>query len=297
MMRFLLLLFIPLFIFQSKAQELNAKVMVNSTQVNNNDRQLYKTFETAVSDFLNTRKWSNDQFMNQEKINCQFNIMIEERLSPTQFKASIQIQASRPVYNSGMNSALFLHSDKEFTFEYVEFQPLDFNDQAFTSNLTSLLGFYVYVILGMDYDSFSKLGGTKHFEKALQIVNSAQNARDAGWKSNEKNMNNRYWIINQIMNAQLASIRNATYQYHRDGLDNMYKQPDQARKAIIASLTDIQKAHRIRPANVFQQIWMNTKSEEIMKAFMGATPEDKTVILPILTEIDPNNINQYNRIK
>jgi hypothetical protein len=110
-------------------------------------------------------------------------------------------------------------------------------------------------------------------------------------------MNNRYWIINQIMNAQLASIRNATYQYHRDGLDNMYKQPDQARKAIIASLTEIQKAHRIRPANVFQQIWMNTKSEEIMKAFMGATPEDKTVILPILTEIDPNNINQYNRIK
>lgn len=297
MMRFFLFLTCLIGITSANSQELNAKVMVNSTQVNNSDRQLYKTFETAVSDFLNNRKWTNDQFLGQEKINCQFNIMIEERLSPTLFKASIQIQASRPVYNSSMNSALFLHSDKEFTFEYVEFQPLDFNDQAYISNLTSLLGFYVYTILGMDYDSFSKLGGTKYFEKALQIVNSAQNAQSAGWKSNEKNMNNRYWIINQIMNPQLASIRNAVFQYHREGLDQMYKQPDQARKAMIAAFTEIQKAHRIRPATVFQQLFMNTKSEEIMKAFMGGTPEDKSLVLPILLEIDPNNSNQYNRIK
>ena len=296
-MRFILLLICLIGISSANSQELNAKVMVNSTQVNNNDRQLYKTFETAVSDFLNNKKWTTDQFQNQEKINCQFNIMIEERLSPTLFKASIQIQASRPIYNSSMNSALFLNSDKEFTFEYVEFQPLDFNDQVFTSNLTSLLGYYVYLILGLDYDSFSKLGGTKYFEKALQIVNSAQNSRDAGWKSNEKNMNNRYWIINQIMNPQLASIRNAVYQYHRNGLDNMYKDPDQARKAMISAMTDIQKAHRIRPATVFQQLFMNTKSEEIMKAFMNASAEDKNSVLPILLEIDPNNANQYNRIK
>jgi len=297
MMRFLLLPFFFCLFLATNAQELNAKVMVNSTQVNNNDRQLYKTFETAVSDFLNNRKWTGDQFLNQEKINCQFNILIEERLSPTQFKASIQIQAARPVYNSSLSSALFLHSDKEFTFEYVEFQPFDFNDQVFTSNLTSILSYYVYIILGMDYDSFSKLGGTKYFEKAQQIVNSAQNARDAGWKSNEKNMNNRFWIVNQIMNPQLVSIRNANYQYHRDGLDNFYKDPDMARKSMISALTEIQKAHRIRPATVFQQIFLNTKSEEITKAFMSASPQDKTSLLPIVTEIDPNNINQYNRIK
>lgn len=296
-MRFFLFLICLIGITSANSQELNAKVMVNSTQVNNSDRQLYKTFETAVSDFLNNRKWTNDQFLGQEKINCQFNIMIEERLSPTLFKASIQIQASRPVYNSSMNSALFLHSDQEFTFEYVEFQPMDFNDQVFSSNLTSLLGYYVYLIVGMDYDSFSKLGGTKYFEKALQIVNSAQNTQSSGWKSNEKNTNNRYWIINQIMNPQLSSIRNAVYQYHREGLDNMYKMPEQARKSIIASLTEIQKAHRIRPASVFQQIVMNTKSEEITKAFLNATPEDKSMVLPILLEIDPNNSNQYNRIK
>lgn len=295
-MKLFLLFFSILVTLPTWAQELNAKVVVNSVQVNNGDKQLYKTFETAVTEFLNNRRWTNDLYGNQEKINCQFNILIEERLSQTSFKASLQIQCSRPVYNSSINSALFLHNDKEFYFDYVEFQPLDFNDQSFTSNLTSVLAFYAYTIIGLDGDSFSKEGGTKYFEKAAQVMNAAQNAKEPGWKSNEKNFSNRYWIITQITNTQLIDIRKSIYQYHREGMDQMYTDPDKAKKAIIASLELIQKAHRVRPATIFQQMYLNTKSEEIMKIFLNASAEDKAKVLPILLEIDPNNTNQYNRI-
>lgn len=284
-----------LFIQSSIAQELNARVVVNFSQVNNGDKNIYKTFETAVTEFLNTRKWTNDNFQSNERINCQFNFIIEERTAANKFKATVQIQSSRPVYNSAVNSVVFLHSDKDWIFDYTEFQPLDFNDQAFTTNLTSLLAYYAYVIIGIDYDSFSKEGGTKFFEKANTIVNTCQNATEPGWKSNDGQIN-RFWLINGIMNTQLASIRNAVYTYHRSGLDAMYDDVEKGRLHVEAALNDILKAHRIRPNSMFQQLYMNAKAEELIKIFKNAPPETKARIMTILQEIDASNGNKYSRI-
>ncbi len=293
-----LILLLVGFSVNAAAQELNCQVVVNSQNVNNAaDRQLFQTMQQQIIEFMNTRKWTNDAFTQQEKINCNLTLLIEQRISTNEFKATAQIQCVRPVYKSGYNSVLFNYSDPDWTFEYTEFQPLDFNDATFTSNLTSMLAYYAYMILGFDYDSFEAEGGTPYFQKAQMVLSNAQNAPQKGWKQSES-LRNRYWLISSILSPGCKNIRQSVYTYHRLGLDRFHdnKTLEAARKEIMNALELIRVTHKEKPGTMFQQVYMNAKKDELVSIFADATGQEKLKAIEILQQIDTINGLLYQNI-
>ncbi len=293
-----LLVLISLFGGQLRAQELNFQVVVNSQNVNNAaDRQLYQTMQQQITEFMNNRKWTNDIFTQQEKINCNFTLLIEQRISTNEFKATAQIQCVRPVYKSGYNSVLFNYSDPDWTFEYTEFQPLDFNDATFTSNLTSMLAYYAFIVLGFDYDSFDSEGGTPYFQKAQMVLSNAQNTAQRGWKQSE-GLRNRYWLIASILAPGCKSIRQSIYTYHRLGLDRFHdnKTIEAARKEIMNALEQVRVTHKEKPGTMFQQVYLNAKKDELVSIFANATGQEKLKAIEILQQIDALNGQLYQNI-
>ncbi|HEY1056496.1 MAG TPA: DUF4835 family protein, partial [Emticicia sp.] len=219
-------------------QDLNARVQLLSPQIENNNKRLLNVLEGSIKDFLNGRKWSSDKFLPQEKISCTITINIVEWDGSSNFKAEAQIQSSRPVYGTTYQSTILNISDKEFNFNYSEGQQLDYSDQNFSNNLSSLLAYYAYVILGMDYDSFSRLDGTDYFAKAQTVVNNAQNTAFAGWKAFE-GLRNRYWLVENLNNKAYSPIREALYTYHRKGLDVMQEDQMEGRKKVLETLFEL----------------------------------------------------------
>jgi hypothetical protein len=248
-------------------------------------------------EFLNTRKWTEDIFQQQERIVCNITILLEERISANQFKATVQIQSTRPVYNSGYNAVMLNHTDPDWVFEYVEFQPLEFNDNSFLNNLSSLLAFYAFTIIGLDYDSFSLLGGTEFHQRAQQVVVNAQNAIEPGWRQNQ-NLRNRYWLNENLLNSAFKPFRESLYFYHRLGLDIMHRSENmiEARRQITIALTKMHNVHKSKPGSMLQQVYLNGKLTEIIGVFSKATPAEKSNVLTMLSEIDPPNILQYQKI-
>ena len=181
------------------SQEMNCQISILTPQIQASDKSIYDNLETELRDFLNNRKWTNDEYLNQERIECSMIITISERVSTDEFKASIQIQSRRPVYNSSYNSPMMNHQDNDFNFHYVQDQTIEFDEANINSNLTAVLGYYVYMIIGLDYDSFSPEGGTTYFVKAQTIVNNAQRLPDRGWKAFESSRN-RYWLVDNFLN-------------------------------------------------------------------------------------------------
>ena len=222
-------------------------------------------------------------------------INVAEMISVDEFRASIQIQARRPVYNSSYNTVIFNHQDQDLHFKYVEFEPLVFNPNSFDSNLVGVLAYYAYIILGMDYDSFSPNGGTPYFQKAQQIVNNSQNVRYSGWKAYESERN-RYWLIENIMNRSYAPFRDCIYQYHRLGLDRMYEQVEEGRAAIAESLKSIQQVFRSRASLYILQVFFDAKSDELVNVFSKSYPDERNRVLTILNEVDPSNGSKYEKI-
>ncbi|MBL7883559.1 MAG: DUF4835 family protein, partial [Bacteroidia bacterium] len=188
------------------SQELNCKVQVLSQQIQGTEKRVFETLQTALFEFINNKKWTNDNFKLDERIECSILINVTERPSVDQFSATIQVQSRRPIFKSSYNSPLINFNDQDFQFKYLENQPLEFNDNMFTSNLTSVIAFYAYMILGLDYDSYSLNGGTPYLEKALQVVNNAQSTPEPGWRAFESNKN-RYWLINNMLDAPFVGIR------------------------------------------------------------------------------------------
>jgi hypothetical protein len=238
---YLLFLTICVFIHVSSfAQELNCQVQVNFSQVQGTDlKQVADQIQKAVYEFMNNSKWGKDQFLQQEKIDCSILIILEER-SGSQldvYKGRIQVQARRPVFGSSYYTPILNIEDQDFVFRYQQFQQLDFNLNVFQSNLTSVLAFYAYVILASDYDTFSPLGGSEYWQKAQIIVQNAQNADEAGWRPNDKNIRNRYWIAENALQPVFEGIRNCMYDYHRKGLDKMNENVEDARNEIYKALT------------------------------------------------------------
>lgn len=280
-----------------KAQELQATVNVNFSKIGGADQQLYQAMQTSIMEFLNTRKWTEDIFQQQERIVCNITILLEERVSANQFKATVQIQSTRPVYNSGYNAVMLNHTDPDWVFEYVEFQPLEFNDNSFLNNLSSLLAFYAFTIIGLDYDSFSLLGGTEFHQRAEQVVVNAQNAIEPGWRQNQ-NLRNRYWLNENLLNSAFKPFRESLYFYHRLGLDIMHRSENiiEARKQITIALTKMHNVHKSKPGSMVQQVYLNGKLTEIIGIFSKATPAEKSNVLTMLSEIDPPNILQYQKI-
>jgi hypothetical protein len=230
-----------------------------------------------------------------ERIECNIMINITSEVSTNEYKATIQVMSSRPVFNSSYNSVMFNYLDNDFQFQYVEYQPLDFSISTFNSNLTSTLAFYAYVILGFDYDSFSANGGQEFFQKAETIINNAQNAQEKGWKAYEGSKN-RYWIIENLMDQKYSGIRECMYQYHRLGMDVLAEKPDDGRSVIAESLKLVQQVHRAKPGSFILQLFFNAKADELVSIFSESFNDEKTRVFAILREVDPANLTKYQKM-
>ncbi len=270
------------------SQELKSRVIVNADQVETTERGVFREMEVELTDFLNNRQWTDDRFEEEERINCNFIINISGIPGIGRYEASVQILSSRPVYNTDYESVLFNFADRDWAFEYVSSQPLQFNENVFINNLTSILAYYAYIIIGLDYDSFEELGGDIYFEKAWQIVTNSQQSGYRGWdKFSDSRARNRYWLAESLLSNQMEPIRRGYYKYHRLGLDQMNEKPDEARASILETLELIQQANNTRPRSIFTISFLDAKSDELAQIFTEGNLANRRKAYTILTEIDP----------
>jgi len=277
------------------AQEILCNIQVNSQQIQGTDKRVFETMTSALKEFINNRRWTNYEFKTNERIECTMVINIRERPSTDLFKASLNIIASRPVYGTSYNSILLNYIDQKFDFEYVEFQALDYQENQFTSNLTSVIAYYIYIILGLDFDTFSQFGGTPYFSKAEQIVSTAQDGAYAGWNSFDDDRN-RYWLVENYLNQSYSNLRAFLYDYHFKGLDVMAEQTDQGRAAVAESLKLLESVQSLKPGLFAMQLIVDAKKDEIVNIFKGGNPSEKTEVIKIMKEIDPSNSSTYAKI-
>lgn len=275
-------------------QELNCKVIINADQIQTTDRAVFKDMERAFANFLNTRKWTNDNYKSHERITCTLFLNISKMPSIGNFAANAQITSARPVFNSNYETVVLNFADREWEFEYIESLPLEYNDNAYLTNLTSMLAFYAYVIIGMDYDSFSEMGGTPYFQKAFMVVNNAQTSNRPGWQSLGSNRN-RFSLIDNINNAQMIELRKNTYRYHRLALDTFDKTPDQSRQIVLDVLRNVKKAWTINPSSIFVVTFFDSKANELANIFSEGNLAVRREAYDILSSIDPKR-NIYQKI-
>ncbi len=279
-----------------QAQDLNAHVQVLSPKIQTTNRRIFIALETAIRDFLNGKKWSNDQVLPQERIDCNFVLNITQWDGASALSAEVQVQSSRPIFGSNYNSTLINIDDKDFDFTYTEGQIIDFNEQFFQSNLSSFFAFYAYVIVGLDYDSFSKRGGTPYFEHAQNIVNSAQSASFKGWKAFDNN-HDRYWLAENLTSNIYNNIRDFSYTYHRLGLDVMASNADQGLKAITAALPSIEQIDRQRTGAFLPQVFFTAKSDELLQVLSKANAQERQQAYQTLSTADPANGTKYQALQ
>ncbi|MBL7870404.1 MAG: DUF4835 family protein [Cyclobacteriaceae bacterium] len=278
----------------SFAQELNFKITVNADQIQTSDRAVFKDMERALANFLNTRKWTGDSFKNYEKINCTLFLNISKMPSIGNFVANMQITVARPVFNSNYETVLFNFADREWEFEYIESLPLEYNDNTYMTNLTSMLAYYAYIVLAMDYDSFSELGGNMFVQKALTVVNNAQSSNRVGWAALGSNRN-RYSLVADLNNQQMIELRKNTYRYHRLALDVFDKSPDESRKVILEILRNVKKVWTTYPNSIAIISFFDAKSNELVNIFSQGDLSVRREVYDILTTIDPKR-NIYQKI-
>lgn len=277
------------------AQELNCRVQVIAPQIANIEASIFESLEENIQEFMNGRRWTNDDFQFEERIECTMQITISEAPSSTSFRGNIQVQSSRPVYNSDYNSAMLLVNDGDFEISWDGSSNIQFSIDQYRDNLSSILAFYSYMILGMDYDSMALDGGTAHYLKAQTIVANAQNSGPTGWKASQGNQN-RYWLVENMLSQTFRPVRNCLYYYHRMGLDQLFDDVEAGRLAMADALIEMRQTHRIRPSSYNLQLFFLAKSDEILKVFGPAPEAEKTRLLPVLKQMDPGNISKYDRI-
>jgi hypothetical protein len=277
-----------------QAQELKCNVIVNSDQIGGTNKMVFVSMQKAISEFINNRRWSELQYAQHEKIECSFVITINTQ-SDNSFKATLQIQSRRPVYNSVYYTTLFNFKDDNFNFDYLEMTQLEFTEGIYSNNLTAVLAYYCYLIVGYDCDSFSKMGGTASFLKAEAIVNSAQSQSEKGWKAFESNRN-RYALINNLLDDNLKKFRELFYDYHRLGLDEMYNDVGKGSAKIASSIQALKEVNSIRPSCVVVTSFLETKADEIVNIFSKAPAEEKTSVYELLMDIDPSQSAKYDPI-
>lgn len=303
MKRFALLIPILLFVLQPvKAQELNCQVQVVHQQVQGTNQQLFQTMQKSIFEFMNNRRWTEHVYSNNERIDCSIMINITDYNGSDKFIGTIQVQARRPVYGTSYYTVLLNHKEKDnnFHFEYIQDQSLEFNDNRYISNLTSVLAFYAYVILGMDYDTFSMEGGTPYFQKAQQVINNAQSSSNSGpgWHAYES-LDNRYWMVENLLDDNFRPLRRAMYRYHRLGLDVMSERLDNGRSEIAESFRLLQQVHRSKPSSFLMTLFTTAKTDEIINIFSDSSVPmtEKNQVYNIMVEIDPANTQKYEEMK
>lgn len=290
---FLILLFSNTY---SIAQELNARVQLLAPTVPNINKRNLEILQNTIREFLNNNKWSNETYTPIERIECNFVITITAWDGGSGYKAEAQIQSSRPVFNTAYNSTLLNISDKDYDFNFNEGQSLDFSDQNYISNLSSLLSFYAYTIIGLDKDSFNRLGGTHFYNKAQNILNVAQVSGNKGWKAFD-GLKNRYWLNENLQNKGFEELRQFIYDYHMNGLDLMQEDPIAGAKRIISLLGGIKKIDKQKLGSIFPNMYLATKADELVNILSASNPQDKIIAYNLLSEIDPANINKYEALK
>lgn len=290
-----ILTFLTLFGFSVKSQELNCNVVVNADRVETTDRRIFLDMQSAFSQFLNNRKWTDDNYDVAERINCNLVITIEEMPVVGSFKATVQIQSSRPVYGTSYESLMLNFADRDWQFDYIESQPLDFNENSFSSNIASMLAYYAYIILGIDYDSFEALGGTSFFERANNQVILAQESNMPGWKQFDS-QRNRYWLAENFLSPIFQPVRESIYLYHIQGLDQFLENPDASRGIILEVLKKMQVANRSRPNSIFTIAFLDAKSNEIINIFSEGDMNIRRQAYEILRALDPTLTSKIGKI-
>lgn len=285
--------------FSSQAQELNCAAKVSTVQVQS-DKTIFVEMEKSINEFMNNTKWTTDVFGPGEKIECSIFLNITKRIGSNDFTASIQVQARRPVFNSSYNSTLILHTEDEITFNYTQFDPLVYTENTYTGELPAILAFYAYMILGTDYDSFSPLGGTPNYEKALNICNLAQTfAKNIGWKAGDdggKQKGTRYIYVSNLLDQFFKPLRECLYLYHRQGLDVMYDNVELGTTMITQALQKLETIHATKPNNYSFQLFFYAKADELTNIYKSASTEQKTTGVALLKKLNPGNNVKYNRI-
>lgn len=294
---FSILIFLIISMTSSSAQELNCQVTVisPSLQTSAAEKQVFEELQLSVLEFMNNTRWTNDVFGDNEKIECIIQINISEQLSAEDFGGDIQISASRPVFNSSYTTSIFNFKDADFKFKYQRGSPIRFSIDQHRTNLSSVLAFYAYMVIGYDYDTFSPEGGSAYFIKAQQIVNNAQQAAEPGWKASESTKN-RFAIVDNALQNVFKPLRQAYSKYHRDGFDVMVEDVAKGRTAVYEALVLIEQVHKVRPGSINAQIFFTAKRQEIINLFKGATLEEKTNVLKLLKKLDGANASKYEDI-
>ncbi|WP_370408650.1 DUF4835 family protein [Tenacibaculum dicentrarchi] len=296
MRKFFFLIFILSSIFSLQSQELNALVTINTDKIQSSNKQVYQTLQKSVTAFINETQWTTKTFKQQERINCAFTIIISEQNS-NNFTASLQVQATRPVYNSSYATPILNINDTSFNFKYSEFAPLIFNPNTYDSNLVSTIAFYVYTILGIDADTFALKGGTDYLKTAENIMLQAQSSGESAWQ-NKIGKQNRFALIDGFLSSKFSPLRSIYYEYHRNGFDNFADNKELAKQTIQKNVIDLEKLHNITIGNYMIRIFLDAKADEISNVFSDGKPAENTQkMLSVLNKIAPTYKDKWKDIK
>lgn len=296
MMRNLFLLLVFLFTNVALSQELRATVAVNYEQVNNGNPQLFKNLEKQITEFLNNTKWTENEVKDVEKIECNFFINVTSYGS-NNFEATLQVQASRPVFNSTLSSPILNVNDKNFNFRFIEFENMIYDANNFSSNLVSVLAFYSNLIIGIDMDSFSTLGGTEYLGVAANIVNVAQSSGFKGWSQSESGNNNRNFLISDMLSNTFEPFRTAMYLYHREGVDKMAENILQGKEGVSKAIQVLEEIQKTRTNSLITRTFFDIKADEIVSIFSGGPKMDVSKLVETLNRISPLNSQKWNKIR
>jgi hypothetical protein len=275
------------------AQEMNFAVKVNNLQVRLADPKVFVSLENALKELINGTKWTDDIFEQNERLTGSITLTIDKENSQSNFTTKLAIQVNRPVYGTDATTPLFTHLDKELTFSYEQFQPLQFTKTNFTDNLTTAIGYYMYVILAMDYDSFAPQGGEAHWQTAQDLYNILPDGAKGEWKGKELGNTNRYWFVENILSPRLKGFRQGIYEYHRLAMDYASADMNRCKTMILQSLERMEEANQSYPNTLALRMFSATKVDELIEIFKGAAPDQKTRLLSIMQKIDPANGSKY----
>jgi hypothetical protein len=292
-----------LLVMNSSAQEIQARLSVITSKVSTQiDRKIFNTLQTGLTNFVNARKWTNDVFQPSEKIQCSFLLTIEKDLGNNVFEGKMTIQAARPAFNTTYDCPMLNFQDDNIIFKYQEFQPIEFNENRvqgndpLVGNLTAIMAYYVNIILGFDYDSYSLRGGDLYFQKAWNIVNNAPEGREiSGWKSFES-LRNRYWLAENMNNNRFALMHDVLYSYYRSGIDVFFENEEAGRSGIINALNFLNTLNTENPNSMVMQLFFQGKANELVKIFSKAGGEQKSRAKELLTRLDVTNATQYKAL-
>lgn len=301
MSKIIVMLFVGVFSLHSiNAQELNCTVRITAPKLQTTDPQVFKTMEQAILDFMNNTRWGLDDFEQEERIECAFQINITEELSSNVFKADIAYQALRPVYGSDYKTPLVSHVDRSVVITYEEYQPIQESRDLYNDNLSSVLTFYAYLIMGYDRDSFVSLGGDPFFQVAQTVINNIPPkvlSVDPGWSALNNNRNNRYWQVENMQSPKMTGFREAMYQYHRQGLDYMSSDVGRGQTQMLNSLIAVENARATYPNSMALRIFATTKADEVLEIFKGSDRTSKNTVMQIMRKVDVSNASKYNVLR